>query len=369
MTEEHLDRMVRDADPYRPDLLGHLDGAEQTLLEEIMSEPTPAAVAEPPQPRPRPRRATVRRLAGVFAAAAVLTGALVLPGLLRADPDGDRSAPAAGAQDPAGDPSAPAAGAPVRYSPVALKAAEENPRLLIDQPGWRATTVYGFAEQQGTIAFRNGDRELEMNWYPAEHYDTFRADRLDVSDPEPVTVDGWPGELFTYQADDFAVMLRPRDGVFVELRGGVGRRADFDRVLARVVRADVRTWLAALPPEIVTPDRVDARAAAVLADVPLPPNFDQAALASLGTNDAYQFGAGVTSKVGCGWIAEWLRADRAGDEAARRRAGEALRSSHNWRVLHEMKDEGDWPEVFWEIADKVAAGEVPAGYAQGLGCH
>ncbi|KKK07220.1 hypothetical protein [Micromonospora sp. HK10] len=366
MTEEHLDRMVRDADPYRPDLLGHLDGAEQTLLEEIMSEPTLTPVAEPPQPPGRPRRTVVRRLAGVFAAAAVLTGALVVPGLLRADPDGGRSGPAAGAPDPAGDPSA--SGAPVRYSPVALKAAEQNPRLLIDQPGWRATTVYGFTDQQGTIAFRNGDREVEMNWYPAAEYANFRADRLNVSDPEPVTVDGWSGDLFTYRADDFAVMLRPRDGVFVEMRGGVGHRADFDKVLARVVRADVRTWLAALPPEIVTPDRVDDRAAAVLAGVPLPPNFDQAALASLGTNDAYQFGAGVTSKVGCGWIAEWLRADRAGDEAARRRAADALRSSHNWRVLHEMKDEGDWPEVFWETADKVAAGQVPAGYAQGLGC-
>lgn len=364
MTEEHLDRMVRDADPYRPDLLGHLDGAEQTLLEEIMSEPTLAPVAEGPQPPARPRRTVVRRLAGVAAAAAVLAGALVVPVLLRADPDGDPSAPAAA---PDGRPG-PASGVPVRYSPMVLKAAEQNPRLLIDQPGWRAVTVYGFADKQGTIAFRNGDRELEMNWYPAAEYAGFRADRLNVSDPEPVTVDGWSGDLFTYRADDFAVMLRPRDGVFVEMRGGVGHRADFDKVLARVVRADVRTWLAALPPEIVTPDRVDARAAAVLAGVPLPPNFDQAALAGLGTNDAYQFGAGVTAKVGCGWIAEWLRADRAGDDAARRRAADALRSSHTWRVLDEMKDEGDWPEVFWEVADQVAAGTVPSGYAGSLGC-
>ena len=140
-------------------------------------------------------------------------------------------------------------------------------------------------------------------------------------------------------------------------------------ILAHVVRVDVHTWLAALPPEIVTPARVDAQAARVLADVPLPPNFDIAALGDVGTNDAYQFGAKVTGRVGCAWIAEWLRAKQAGDDAALQRAADALRSSHQWQVLHEMDDKGDLPEVFWEIADKVVAGHQPAGYAQGLGCN
>ena len=98
-----------------------------------------------------------------------------------------------------------------------------------------------------------------MNWYPADQYDNYYTDRLEVSTPEPVKVDGWPGDLFRYSADDFAVMLRPRDGVFVELRAqGDWTRDAFDRVLADVVRVDVRTWLAALPAKIVTPERVDA---------------------------------------------------------------------------------------------------------------
>lgn len=106
----------------------------------------------------------------------------------------------------------------------------------------------------------------------------------------------------------------------------------------------------------------------VLADVPLPPGFDRAALDGLGTNDPYQFGAEVTSLVGCGWIDEYLRAERAGDTAAVNRAADALRSSHNWKVLRQMVDAGDWAEVFWEISDKVAAGDVPSGYTEGLGC-
>jgi len=64
-----------------------------------------------------------------------------------------------------------------------------------------------------------------------------------------------------------------------------------------------------------------------------------------------------------------MRARKAGDDAAAKRAGDALRSSHQWKVLNEMNDDGDWPEVFWETADKVAAGESSTGYEQALGCE
>ena len=155
----------------------------------------------------------------------------------------------------------PAAPAAVVFPPGALQAAEDNPRLLIDEPGWKATHVYGFAEQAGTIAFDNGGRQLEMNWYPADQYDGYYKDRLEVSAPEPVEVDGRPGDVFTYSAGDFAVMLRPRDGAFVELRTGGGgwTRAEFDRVLGRIAHVDVQTWLAALPAQIVTQERAMRR--------------------------------------------------------------------------------------------------------------
>ncbi|MCM0674389.1 hypothetical protein NCC78_06755 [Micromonospora phytophila] len=360
MTDEHLDRVVRDADPYRPDVIRHLDGAAQNLLEEIMSVPTLDRVAEPPERRRRARRGVVRSLAGPGVAAAVLAGVLAVSILNVDQPGGRQASPATTSEGTR----------TISYSAMALKAAEQNPRLLIDQPGWKATTVHGFAEKIGTIAFSNGGRHLEMNWYPADQYDGYHKDRLQVSKPEAVKVDGRPGDLFRYSASDFAAMLRPRDGSFVELRtGGVWTRAEFDQVLADVVQVDARTWLAALPAEIVTPGRVEEQAAKVLADVPLPPGFDTAALNDVGTNDAYQFGVAVTSRVGCGWIAEWLRAKKAGDAAAVQRAGDALRSSHKWKVLHQMNDDGDWPEVFWKTADEVAAGKPPAEYGQALGCE
>lgn len=353
MTEEHFDRLVREADPARLDLVGQLDAVKESLLGEIMSESTLGRFVEPPRRQPR-----VRRFAGVAAVVVVLAGVLavsVLPG----EPEevGEMA-------------SAPSAGAPVVYSPVAMRAAEKNPRLLINRPGWKATNVSGFTQEAGTITFRNGGRELEFDWYPADGYADRYADRLHVSRPKAVQVDGWPGDQFEYSASDFEVLLRPRDGVFVELQtGGDWSRKEFARVLANVVRADARTWLGALPPEIVIPERARARASEVLADVPLPPGFDVATLVDVGINDPYHFGAAVTSRVGCGWIAEWQRARASGDEAGVRRAVEALRSSHGWQVLRDMDKAGDWPEVFWEYADEIAAGTLRPSYVQGLDCR
>jgi hypothetical protein len=358
MTDEHLDRLVRDADPYRPELIGRLDGADGSLLEEIMSVP----------PRPRMRPSTVRRFAGALVAASLVTGVLAVSTMPDADQSGHRAAPAVPSEAPVVHGSGPAATAMV-YSAAVLKAAEANPRLLIDQPGWTATTVYGFTKQTGTIEFEHGPRRLTMTWYPADGYDSYYQDRLAVSRPEAVQVDGGAGSLFRYSDNDFAVMLRPRDGAFAELRtGGAWTRTAFDKVIAEVVRVDVPTWLAALPPEIVTPGRAQEAADKVLAGIPLPPGFDRAALAGLGINDPYQFGAEVSSLVGCGWMTEWLRAKEAGDPAALQRASAALRGSHQWAVLQRMEGDGQWSEVFWETADGFVAGHPSRGYASAIGC-
>ncbi|WP_433381610.1 hypothetical protein ACQPZX_17415 [Actinoplanes sp. CA-142083] len=341
MTDERL----RDADPFDPSIVVRLDGAEQTLLEEIMS--TDRVI--------HPWR---RRLVTAVAAAAVLIAVLAVSVIVRL------RAP----EDHAATPATPAISTG-RWSPVALKAAERNPRLLIDEPGWVAKTVYGFAEKNGTIGFVKGERNLEMNWYPADAYEDYRLDRKEVSKPEPGQIPGWSGDVYTYNASDFALQLKPRDGVFVELRtGGKWNRAEFDRVLTHVVQVDVETWLEALPPEIVTPGRADEAAAKVLTGVPIPPKFDRSKIEALGANDPYQFGAQVMALVGCGWIAEFERARRAGDTEAVNRAKAALSSSRKWKVLNDMNAEGDYPEVFWEYADRATSGRDPGGYQQALGC-
>ncbi|MEU8333234.1 hypothetical protein [Micromonospora sp. NPDC048839] len=350
MTDEQLDRRVRDADPYRPEVVARLDGIAQDLLEEIMSTPVLESVTEPPARRPRPRR----RLLGGFATAGVAAAVLAVA-FGTAIVQTDRP----GGQDRAPEPrSSSVAPGTTAYSAMVLKAAEENPRLLIDEPGWKATSMDGFAKRDGSIVYSNGARSIRMSWYEASEYDGRYQDRLDVSKPESVQVDRWPGHLFRYNEREFEVILQPRDGSMVEVRTATAyTRADFDRVLASVIRVDAQTWLAALPAEIVTPQRVNERTAAVLADVPLPPGFDPATLNIEGVNDPYHFGIQVLGPVGCAWITEWTRAKKSGDDAALRRAADALRGSHNWKALQQIDKGGAWAEGFWEIADTVAAGK------------
>src|SRR5690349_4535882 len=111
-----IDDRLRDADPYRPEIVGHLDGADQTLLEEIMSADR----------MPAPWR---RRLIAPVAAAAALVAVLAVTVAFR-----HHQAPAHEAVRPA-----PATGA--EWSALVLRAAEQNPRLLVQEPGWKITTV------------------------------------------------------------------------------------------------------------------------------------------------------------------------------------------------------------------------------------
>jgi hypothetical protein len=67
--------------------------------------------------------------------------------------------------------------------------------------------------------------------------------------------------------------------------------------------------------------------------------------------------------VGCPWIDRWIGGD---DHAA-----EAMATSHTWPILLEMRDQGGWSEVLWELADSMTgrgAIDVRATYREGLGC-
>jgi hypothetical protein len=37
-------------------------------------------------------------------------------------------------------------------------------------------------------------------------------------------------------------------------------------------------------------------------------------------------------------------------------------------VLNEMKQEGHYPETFWQYADQVAAGKAPGAFKRALAC-
>ncbi|WP_127504948.1 hypothetical protein [Actinoplanes solisilvae] len=339
-----FDRAIRDADPYRPQVVRDLDGAQQSLLEEILSAPTPV------------RHAFPRRLAIAAAAAVVTAAAVAVPLIVRGS--GTPALPVAA------PPSSSGAPVPVGDSPAKPR---QFPRLLVDDPGWKAIAANGFTDENGTMTFRKGQLHLEVNFYPAWEHEPY-LDRFRDDPATPVKVDGRPATQFRLRADRYVVMMRPRDGVAAEFStvSDGWTRAEFDRVRDRIRLVDAATWLAALPPEIVTPARAAKAAATDLDDVPLPPGF---AFEVPGVNDRVSFGVALFSRVNCGWVAEWIRADQAGDRAARSRATDALRGSHDWKAVRRMSVTSDWPAFYWDVADKTVAGHPPAGYRNILGCE
>ncbi|MEU4623967.1 hypothetical protein AB0G04_28830 [Actinoplanes sp. NPDC023801] len=364
MSDEQLDRLVRDADPYRPHLVTGLDGAQQSLLEEIMSAPPLDSL-----PHRRPLR---RRLAVAVAAAAVVTGLIGATVLLRPEPESPLVLPGIGAS--AGMGASPSAGTDTGGEGAGrrldLKAAESYHRLLVEEPGWKLDTIYGFATAEGTASYSKDGATVEFNWSADEFYQGRYEDRLWVDfRPGRTTVAGQAGHLFHSNRWNHEVLLKPKDGSFVAIVGGGMTASRFDQLLDRVVRAGPEAFLASLPPEVVTPGKVREAATAILADVPLPPGFDVDDVEVGGANSPYQFNARVITKVSCQWLAEWERADRAGDDPAAETAAAALSGATGWQVLKDMEDGGGWSRQLWDLAADAAGGDYPEEYEDRLSCN
>lgn len=355
MNDTDLDRRLSAADPYARHATPDLGGADRALLDEIMAD-----TARRPQ---RSRRSWRLPLAGALASAAVMAAALLVPAWVGStdDPETPAAPPAA---------SEPTVEAPIRYAAAVVEAAGRQPRLLVGEPGWKVTHVYGFAEDEGTIVFTKGDRELEFVWYRADQYAGYFEDRLDVSAPRPFSIDGQDGSEFRYSTTDIAVMLRPSGGTFSEIRTGGGwrNRAEIVAVLRTVRAVSVQEWLAAMPPEIVTPDKASQVIDELLAGVPLPPGLDRASLDDLGTNDRYQLSAQVLEPVVCGWVGELRRAEDARDDRARKAAVEALASGRRWPLLAPMDAEGEYADGVRAVADAVRDGVPTLTVREMSGC-
>ena len=157
MNDEELDRLIARVNPYGDQTVADLPtgGAEADLLEEIMTTATPTH-----------KPARVRRrlvLTAVAAGVALIAGAgALLPGSKN-----------------------PAAAAPA-YAAERVAVAEANQRVLIDAPGWKIDYVSEFGAAQGAIQFKNGDKQVGMDWGPAEQYDSYYRDRSRDSKPEKV---------------------------------------------------------------------------------------------------------------------------------------------------------------------------------------
>jgi hypothetical protein len=301
------------------------------------------------------------------------------------------------------------------FAKTAIRVAEANPRYLVGAPGWKVKDANEFGVNQGEMDFTNGPDTLNIAWSPERLYSEpdLHELRQGARGPEgtignPMTPG--PGEdderfewitalghraFFDYDAGGryYRLTFPPEDGTFISVNGYSEHdsitRQQFLDVVDSIYSADVDTWLAALPPEIVRPVEDKAAVEEMLKGIPIPDSVDVGHLQSIALAlSRYQLGAKVTGAVACGWLDQWAAAVKDGDQASAQQAIDAMSTSHDWAILREMEDQGGWSQVVWEYSREMqndnraqllgVAGtestpdgrvyELRPAYATGLGC-
>jgi len=261
-----------------------------------------------------------------------------------------------------------------------VKLAQGSPRLLVAADGWEVVRADEVSTEQGDMSFSDGQNRLELIWMSAADHDThIKYLERGAQASWTMKIAGEKAALFQHDGTtDFSASWLD-GGHTVLLHGRFPNVDNYRAVASRLERVDVNTWLSALPESVVQPYERSSSVESMLVDIPVHPSVDVEELKdSPEVRDRYQLGAEVTAAVSCAWIGQWVDATNEGDEASAREAVDAMATARDWTILHDMNQEGDWPEVVWEYADAMADNSsVPAGrpmtveegYRSALGCE
>lgn len=331
------------------------------LLEEIMRTPV---IEDLPVRRENPRRRS-RWVVPVAAAALV---ALVAVGSAWWASDTGAPTDTGAPNDTRGGGSDLIASQPV---------AADGDQVVLDAPGWVVTSAYA-DDTSGEMTYEKGDQSLDIMWGAADSYQGYVEDRRHIVRPAaggaPITVLGAAAQMWPYSADDHTAIREVENDQWLELRGSGMPEVAYLALLDQLRLTDLAGFEATLPESFVVEGERSTETDRVLdgiaefADPLLPETVDRSSITS-DQNDSYQFGAEIAGGVACVWLDELVDARQAGDQARAQTAAGVLASSHDWPVLHEMNEAGDYPEVLWGIAEDAADGQVPEWYADGLGCE
>lgn len=329
MNDQTLTEMAARVDPVSPGAWEGLAGTQwgRETLDAIVSS--------------RPGRGRwVTRTATAVAAAAIVAGVVVVTRSAVQAPPPERGA-----------------------TPAHVATARQSPRLLITAPGWRLERAEDYGDDGGETSFRKGRLWVSINWYRAKFYDQYVNDRRRGAERSAeMTIAGHDAFLFRHDGNApigvtfYALWF---DGSFaVELRTDViPEESEFREIARSIERVDVDTWLAAMPASVVTPDERQQAIERIVADMDVPPNVDLDALASRQVvTESLEYE--VATAVACGWIERWIDADRAGDEAGRREAAEAMAKAHDWDAL---ASNGMWAQYVAGVAEEMADGAPAEG--------
>ena len=316
-----------------------LDRGKAELLEELVGvEPDLEPAVAPRQGR-RPWQVLVAAAAGV--AVAVAGPILLLPG-------GDEPATPDGATGTSSGPTA-------ESGPV------DDSRALLTAPGWDLTNVYEDEEWRFHFYQRN-EEMFHLTWLSADRYADRFTDRDNglgtrrVGHTELVGVNAtiW---AYTYAKSDepetdHEALTEPRDGWALSVRASGMDLAEFESLLAQVVRTDEAGFAAATASDDVI--RVDdATIAEMLAQVPAPPGLEHLSKPFSGFASRFHVLYAVASDVGCGWVDEYA-AGRRDDALA------ALADPASWPLFAGRDDADDLAAVPLKIGQKLDQGIDPA---------
>jgi hypothetical protein len=234
-----------------------------------------------------------------------------------------------------------------------------------------------------------------VQWYPANLYDSYLADRRDGTVEREVELLGQSGLEFTEKLEDLpegdneTPLTYDGDLPAGQTAGGSGHRvytilpavgdyflmidsytadkASFDEVISSLTRVDETAWEQVLDGAAVTEAEGETFLAEAMQDVPMPDGVEVTVDDLDLPQSPYQARAAFSAPVLCGWAEQYL----GGDEQAL----ETLRGSSEWPVLQAMEPEGDYAEVVaWSI-ERLAIGTTDKGgpftlehFEQALGC-
>jgi hypothetical protein len=263
-----------------------------------------------------------------------------------------------------------------------VRVAQAVPRLLITEQGWTVSRADQLAADEGEMTFTDGKRTLDLRWSVGELASLVKDRDDKTKRVASVDFTGGQATVLRYRGRrDYFAALWQSGRYTMELRSGrytaeLGSSAlsmdEFRGVLASLRHVSVDAWLRAMPASVVLPARTREAVDEMLTGIPLPPDFDVAALGSdARLRDRYQLGAHVAGAVACAWIERWVDARRNGDDGTAATAAEAMEGSRNWPILREMDAEGDYPEGVWAYVDAMTGDRLPTvddSYKSALGC-
>jgi hypothetical protein len=324
-----------------------LQSGRAELLEEIMSTVAPDRTTVETVPARRPSRWLVP-VAAAAAVAAIAAGSLWAAGLL---PESESQT--------AAQPDTPAAG-----------------RAVLEAAGWTVARTESGADGYGEVHYEKGSGQFTVTWYPAQSYDDYVTDREHIYDPpgagEKVEVLGKHGQLWAYSPDDHTVIREVENGLWFEFRGSGMGKADYLTLLGRLKLVGDAGYEASLPDEFVTDVERKAAIASMLAGITDVTGVDGPGGAPVrvrsGQQDPYQLGAAVAGAYACSWLEAYENAVAHGQQDQADEALRVLGTSREWPILVEMDEQGDYPEVVWQIADEAKATDLQDWYREGLGC-